>query len=72
MPENPGKSRIPCYSSCQTISRSSDSYTSPSNCQLQSNPSHFSCASYPEEDEIRRICPCRDFQPQQHAICKQC
>ncbi|KAF1771011.1 hypothetical protein GCK72_002835 [Caenorhabditis remanei] len=45
----------------------------PFNCTTQSSASLFSCASRPPPlSDIIRICPCRDYIPQQHAICTKC
>ncbi|PIC52311.1 hypothetical protein B9Z55_002468 [Caenorhabditis nigoni] len=43
----------------------------PFNCTVQSSAHLFSCASRPPLDVVR-VCPCRDYIPEQHAICKGC
>ncbi|CAO4362118.1 unnamed protein product [Caenorhabditis nigoni] len=43
----------------------------PFNCTVQSSAYLFSCASRPPLDVVR-VCPCRDYIPEQHAICKGC
>ncbi|XP_073230837.1 alpha-1,6-mannosylglycoprotein 6-beta-N-acetylglucosaminyltransferase A-like [Porites lutea] len=48
----------PCYS------------TSTKACTLQRFPLLFSCVK--KDPEVKRLCPCRDFQSQQVAFCKQC
>ncbi|RMX57963.1 hypothetical protein pdam_00020016 [Pocillopora damicornis] len=39
-------------------------------CTLQKQPVLFTCLA--KEPSARRLCPCRDFQTQQVAFCKQC
>ncbi|XP_058948296.2 alpha-1,6-mannosylglycoprotein 6-beta-N-acetylglucosaminyltransferase A-like isoform X2 [Pocillopora verrucosa] len=39
-------------------------------CTLQKQPVLFTCVA--KEPSARRLCPCRDFQTQQVAFCKQC
>nr|XP_058948310.1 alpha-1,6-mannosylglycoprotein 6-beta-N-acetylglucosaminyltransferase A-like [Pocillopora verrucosa] len=39
-------------------------------CTLQKQPILFTCVA--KEPSARRLCPCRDFQTQQVAFCKQC
>lgn len=48
----------PCYS------------TSTQACTLQSHALLFSCVK--KAPDLRRLCPCRDFQAQQVALCTQC
>jgi alpha-1,3(6)-mannosylglycoprotein beta-1,6-N-acetyl-glucosaminyltransferase len=40
-------------------------------CVLQSNQLLFSCSANPPQ-QSRRLCPCRDFIPEQTALCKRC
>lgn len=56
--------------SCSSVSSDSSPFA-PFNCTLQQSASLFSCASRPPSNIIR-LCPCRDYIPQQHAICKKC
>uniref|UniRef100_A0A914ZVG1 alpha-1,6-mannosyl-glycoprotein 6-beta-N-acetylglucosaminyltransferase n=2 Tax=Parascaris univalens TaxID=6257 RepID=A0A914ZVG1_PARUN len=44
----------------------------PYNCHRQAERMLFSCASVPQNDEIQRICPCRDFIAGQIALCSLC
>ncbi|KAM4661847.1 alpha-1,6-mannosylglycoprotein 6-beta-N-acetylglucosaminyltransferase B isoform 1-T2 [Discoglossus pictus] len=39
-------------------------------CYLQREPLLFSCAG--QSTKFRRLCPCRDFQPGQVALCRDC
>lgn len=39
-------------------------------CTLQSQPLLFNCVR--KDPNLKRLCPCRDFQSQQVAFCKQC
>ncbi|XP_020630334.1 alpha-1,6-mannosylglycoprotein 6-beta-N-acetylglucosaminyltransferase A-like [Orbicella faveolata] len=39
-------------------------------CTLQKQPVLFSCVA--KGPQLRRLCPCRDFQTQQVAFCKKC
>uniref|UniRef100_A0A8C6M2R1 alpha-1,6-mannosyl-glycoprotein 6-beta-N-acetylglucosaminyltransferase n=1 Tax=Nothobranchius furzeri TaxID=105023 RepID=A0A8C6M2R1_NOTFU len=39
-------------------------------CGLQREPLLFSCAGY--SPKYRRLCPCRDFRPEQVALCRDC
>ncbi|XP_031574836.1 alpha-1,6-mannosylglycoprotein 6-beta-N-acetylglucosaminyltransferase A-like [Actinia tenebrosa] len=39
-------------------------------CVLQNHPLLFSCVA--SKAKHTRLCPCRDFQPQQVALCKKC
>jgi len=48
----------PCYS------------TTTQACTLQSHALLFSCVK--KAPDLRRLCPCRDFQAQQVALCTQC
>lgn len=43
----------------------------PSQCALQADPYLFSCASEPPAD-VRRLCPCRTFEPRQTLLCLGC
>ena len=39
-------------------------------CFLQKQPLLFSCVA--SDPSLARLCPCRDYQPQQMALCKNC
>ena len=39
-------------------------------CYLQAHVQLFSCMH--EETNIKRLCPCRDFEKEQTALCKNC
>ena len=39
-------------------------------CFLQAHVQLFSCMH--EESNIKRLCPCRDFEKEQTALCKNC
>uniref|UniRef100_A0A1I7TD32 alpha-1,6-mannosyl-glycoprotein 6-beta-N-acetylglucosaminyltransferase n=1 Tax=Caenorhabditis tropicalis TaxID=1561998 RepID=A0A1I7TD32_9PELO len=58
--------------SCSSVSSDSSPFA-PFNCTVQLSASLFSCASRPPSSSgIVRLCPCRDYIPEQHAICKKC
>ncbi|EGT41054.1 hypothetical protein CAEBREN_32321 [Caenorhabditis brenneri] len=58
--------------SCSELSTDSSPFA-PFNCTVQQSASLFSCASRPSPSSgVVRLCPCRDYIPEQHAICKMC
>ncbi|VDM41977.1 unnamed protein product [Toxocara canis] len=57
--------------SCPNITRIA-SPLAPYKCHRQAERLLFSCASVPPNDQILRICPCRDFIEGQIALCSLC
>ncbi|KAJ7378518.1 Alpha-1,6-mannosylglycoprotein 6-beta-N-acetylglucosaminyltransferase A [Desmophyllum pertusum] len=65
------KTGVKCESVNTVESLLAPSYdTSTHVCTLQKQPLLFSCVA--KGPQLKRLCPCRDFQPQQVAFCKQC
>ncbi|CAI4221643.1 unnamed protein product [Auanema sp. JU1783] len=49
----------------------SSNVLAPFDCTLQNSSDMFSCASS-SKNPVQRICPCRDYLPQQSSVCKLC
>ncbi|XP_068751792.1 alpha-1,6-mannosylglycoprotein 6-beta-N-acetylglucosaminyltransferase A-like [Montipora capricornis] len=69
--DNLEKLGVKCGSVQSEKSLMAPSYNpSTQSCTLQSHPLLFSCVR--GDPGVKRLCPCRDFQSQQVAFCKQC